>query len=506
MKTLKIIGLMITIFACLSYPGISKTKSGGLPFSLDTNVQKNSKSHQLFSSRSLSENQDIEYFVINFEGIGNNEPVGTVHGNVNVIFGSSWLGLVDNDAGGSGNFANEPSPDTTAYFLDQNDISIRFDAGVQLVEFNYTAAARSLPITVTAYDKDGKLVSRATGNTIGTSYDGANCSGDPNGDFCRWGKISLASTSNNIRYIEILGTTSNYFGIDNLKVGLKKCAPAGGREPVMMRIPITESCGPTGGKCLESRNFGGGMWDDCLISRIEANSGEKIELWCIAGSLPSSIAPGLAHYELHYFFPDGNHQIVGVCRFVSGRNLGILLHSGDKDGDGKPDCFIRTIWKNYDQMPGDDTDDDNDGMKDWWVFTYDVINNKRSIVNYESKDGEGGTQPDILVSRHDDGARRSGLETGIDDIFATLIDEFEANASPNDPPKRDFQYHPADLNKDGKVDWQDIKIFNAALGSYEGMPNFNSAADIDGDGCVTMVDRKLLFKTYLSHLLLLLND
>jgi hypothetical protein len=154
--------------------------------------------------------------LIGFEGIGNNNPVGTYFGPVTVQFGSSWLGLVDADAGGSGNFANEPSPSTAAYFLDQNDISITLTPPVRFVQFQYTAAAQSLPITVYAYDSANNLISSASGNVIGTSYDGANCTGDPNGSFCLWDQISLVSGTDNIASVKITGAISNFFGIDNL--------------------------------------------------------------------------------------------------------------------------------------------------------------------------------------------------------------------------------------------------------------------------------------------------
>jgi len=156
--------------------------------------------------------------LVDFEGVDDNFPVGTVYGKVNITFGSSWLGIISIDVGGSGNFTNEPSPVTAAYFLDQNDISIKFNTGVQLVDFYYSAAKISLPITVSAYDKDGKLIDRVSGNTIGTKNDGAQCSGTSVANYCLWDRIYLASTTNNIRSVEILGAQSNYFGIDNLRV------------------------------------------------------------------------------------------------------------------------------------------------------------------------------------------------------------------------------------------------------------------------------------------------
>jgi murein DD-endopeptidase MepM/ murein hydrolase activator NlpD len=189
-----------------------------VPFSFDTTIQKGKQLEKVFSSISSSERQGIEYILVDFEGVGDNFPVGTIYGKVNITFGSSWLGIISIDVGGSGNFTNEPSPVTAAYFLDQNDISIKFNKGVQLVDFYYSAAKVSLPITVSAYDKVGNLIDRASGNTIGSKADGAQCSGTSVANYCLWDRIYLASTTNNIHSVEILGAASNYFGIDNFRV------------------------------------------------------------------------------------------------------------------------------------------------------------------------------------------------------------------------------------------------------------------------------------------------
>ena len=92
--------------------------------------------------------------LIDFEGLADNAPIGVIAGPVTVTFGTSWLSLIDADDGGGGNFANEPSSYTAAYFLDTNDISITLNPPVQFVSFFYTASAVSLPVTLTAYDTD----------------------------------------------------------------------------------------------------------------------------------------------------------------------------------------------------------------------------------------------------------------------------------------------------------------------------------------------------------------
>jgi hypothetical protein len=163
------------------------------------------------------ETKEVGCNLITFEGLVDNAPIGLVPGPVNVTFGASWLSLIDGDDGGSGNFANEPSSFTTAYFLDLADISITLGTPVQFVEFFYTASAISLPITVTAFDSGGNFVDQAVGNTVGTDFDGAACGGDPNGQFCLWDVITLTAAADNITSIQITGTVANQFSIDNLQ-------------------------------------------------------------------------------------------------------------------------------------------------------------------------------------------------------------------------------------------------------------------------------------------------
>ena len=57
----------------------------------------------------------------------------------------------------------------------------------------------------------------AIGNVVGTDYDGANCTGDPNGNFCTWSSIVLQAAADNIARIEILGSVANQFGFDNME-------------------------------------------------------------------------------------------------------------------------------------------------------------------------------------------------------------------------------------------------------------------------------------------------
>lgn len=156
---------------------------------------------------------------LTFEGIGDLNPVGDYYNggggpNYGVSFSRETLALVDADAGGSGNFANEPSPNTVMFFLDANNailnVAAGFDTGFSFYYSSSTAA------TVTVWDGLG-----GTGNLLGSidlvaqGFD--NCSGDPTGAFCNWTPIGVAfaGTAKSINF----GGTANYTGYDNITFG-----------------------------------------------------------------------------------------------------------------------------------------------------------------------------------------------------------------------------------------------------------------------------------------------
>ena len=172
--------------------------------------------------------------IIDFEGLGDQNQIGTISGQPSVTFGPSWFSLVDADVGGSGNIANEPSPDTVAYFTLAGE-PIDFSSPVFFVEVAYVASASSVPVTMKAWDGPGgtgNVVATATGTTVGNSGDGAPCSGDPGGSFCLWDYMSLTSTSNNILSITLEGAVANQFGFDDMTfcrkvdAGTNYCGPA----------------------------------------------------------------------------------------------------------------------------------------------------------------------------------------------------------------------------------------------------------------------------------------
>ena len=139
--------------------------------------------------------------VLDFEGLQDYEQIldfyhggsgsaGSAGPDFGVNFGAGALALVDADAGGSGNFANEPSADTIAFFLSEGSLIMNVAAGFDTgFSFFYTSSRVG---AVTVYDGLG-----GTGNILAVinlaiNWMDNNCTGDPSGSFCNWDAIGVA--------------------------------------------------------------------------------------------------------------------------------------------------------------------------------------------------------------------------------------------------------------------------------------------------------------------------
>ncbi|MCK5467357.1 MAG: PEP-CTERM sorting domain-containing protein [Cyclobacteriaceae bacterium] len=160
-------------------------------------------------------------FILDFEGLADQEQIldfynggtggnGSNSGtNYGIGFGSNALALIDADAGGSGNFGGEPSPDTVMFFLTGSAILNKedgFDTG-----FSFSYSAINNPGSVLVYDGHN-----ATGNVLAnislpvTNSDG----GDPTGAFSPFYNAGSAfsGTAKSIDF----GGTVNQIGFDDI--------------------------------------------------------------------------------------------------------------------------------------------------------------------------------------------------------------------------------------------------------------------------------------------------
>lgn len=174
---------------------------------------------------------------LDFEGLKDQESVlgfynggtgslGSAGTNYGIGFAGNTLALIDSDAGGSGNFANEPSGDTVMFFLSGASTVLNVAAGFT-ESFSFFYSTRLNTGVVNLYDGiDGR------GTLVG-SIDlaalGTNCQGDPTGSFCNWEMASL-SFAGTVRSIDF-GGAANFTAFDNITFGNIGGDPPGGDVP-----------------------------------------------------------------------------------------------------------------------------------------------------------------------------------------------------------------------------------------------------------------------------------
>ena len=114
MKKMLLICSFCTLVLANFFPRNISAQDSTPPFFFNTTIQSTTEEGGS-TPQSISLRDGITCSFIDFESCSHAVPIGKIPGTIDVTFGSSWLGVVDEDAGGgNGNFANEPSPDKTA--------------------------------------------------------------------------------------------------------------------------------------------------------------------------------------------------------------------------------------------------------------------------------------------------------------------------------------------------------------------------------------------------------
>ncbi len=152
--------------------------------------------------------------VLDFEGVGNLSPVGNFYASKGVAFSPATLAVVDSDAGGTGNIANEPSANTVMFFLDANNAIMNFANGFTTGFSFFYSSSRAVSVNV----YDGL---NGTGSLLGTLNLDAqysnNCVGDPNGGFCNWTAVGVSF--NGLAKSVDFGGTANQTAFDDITIG-----------------------------------------------------------------------------------------------------------------------------------------------------------------------------------------------------------------------------------------------------------------------------------------------
>jgi len=161
--------------------------------------------------------------VLTFEGLQNQEQIldfynggtgslGSAGPNVGVAFGTGALALIDADAGGGGNFANEPSADTVAFFLNQSSLTMNVAAGFDTgFSFFYTSSTAATINVWSGLNGTGVILGSL--NLI-AQHTANGCTGDPTGTFCNWDAIGVAFGGTAMSVV--FGGTANQTAFDEI--------------------------------------------------------------------------------------------------------------------------------------------------------------------------------------------------------------------------------------------------------------------------------------------------
>jgi hypothetical protein len=188
----------------------------------------------LATGAGLANIEQAEAVVLDFEGIGNLNPVGsfydTAPNDYDITFSPNALALIDQDAGGSGNIGGEPSPDTALFFLNGPAATLNAINGFT-TGFSFFYSAINNPGFIRVFDDlngTGNLL--ATLNLPTTPFNG---SPDPTGQFSPFVPvgISFSGTAKSVDF----GGTVNQIVFDNITLGADR---PGGSEPVPEPITI----------------------------------------------------------------------------------------------------------------------------------------------------------------------------------------------------------------------------------------------------------------------------
>ena len=183
-------------------------------------------------------NKDV--ITLDFEGLGNQDEIlnyynagvsgqGYSGNDYGIYFGGNTLSIIDEDAGGTGNFANEISPSTVMFFLAGSAVMNVSSGFVNGFSFYY---ASDYTGTIYVYDDvnaTGNLLASISFPAIPQGVTG----GDPNGYYDNWQPFGIAFEGT-AKSIDFTGV-QNHCAFDNVTFG--SVNPPENVPPVVQGFP-----------------------------------------------------------------------------------------------------------------------------------------------------------------------------------------------------------------------------------------------------------------------------
>jgi len=168
---------------------------------------------------------------LDFEGVGDlaavqsfynggTDSVGNSGADYGISFGIGAVALIDSDASGTGQFANELSASTILMMAEESMVINVASGFNERFSFHYSSNARVSVEAFSGLDGSGDSVGLLS---FGINYNDDQCGGDPTGLYCNWDFFSM-SISGVARSIQFLGLSDELspagkVGLDNMIFG-----------------------------------------------------------------------------------------------------------------------------------------------------------------------------------------------------------------------------------------------------------------------------------------------
>lgn len=186
---------------------------------------------------------------------------------------------------------------------------------------------------------------------------------------------------------------------------------------------------PAYGKPKDGDINGDGRSDWFYEKKID-DQGNSVELWGVDPSWRL-----LDEYFAVLFGDQTGKYFIGKCPFGGGQNSGFVKHSGDLDGNKKPDSFIEVTWRSED---GGSDDPGSAPGRDAWEYVFNVASKKLKETHYD-KDGNILWQ----VTRTPEKWQSPGCFNDLDPIIVDFIWDDELMEA---HPSVDINFDPDTLN------------------------------------------------------------
>jgi hypothetical protein len=169
--------------------------------------------------------QVLDFYNGGFGGSGSGPGPG-----FGITFGADSRARVDQDAGGAGNFANEPSPDTIVFFPTGSSVVMNvLDGFTTGFSFFYTSSFEGFVTVHEGFDGTGAVLATVP---ILAQYQSCGAAGDPNGDYRCWDPVgvSFPGTAHSVSF----GGAAGFTGFDNITLG--SSTPGQAPEPSLLAL------------------------------------------------------------------------------------------------------------------------------------------------------------------------------------------------------------------------------------------------------------------------------